>query len=132
MGTEAPTVKRARRVEVKNEVKKECLVGASVKKEAKKERSGAKDASASTVDVGNQVDATAWEIYDAIRAQAARNIVSTRDIFTMVGIARNVGVDDLLLDVLPKVLSKSPKDRGDFGKLTVNQLDATMKAKRKK
>merc|ERR1712187_70448 len=102
------------------------------KKGVKKETSGATDASASAAVVGSQVDSTAWQIYDAIRAQAAKDIVSIRDIFTLVGIAQNLGVDDLLLDVLPKVLSKAPKDRGDFGKLTLKQLDAAMKVNEKK
>merc|ERR1712019_19993 len=47
--TDAPIVKRARRVEVKNEAKEASLVATSVRKGVKKESSGATDASASAV-----------------------------------------------------------------------------------
>ena len=68
------------------------------------------------VEVEAKVDSSAWEIYQTTRAQALRGIVSSRDIFTLVGVGRSLGIDGLLLDVLPAVLSKEPKHRGAFGR----------------
>ena len=81
---------------------------------------------------GSHDDVTVWQIYDEIRAQVAKNSISMRDSLTLLGILRNMGIDDLLLDVLPKVLSRRPTDRGDFGKIAVDQLDAAVKLKRSK
>jgi len=115
---DAPLVKRPRRVAVKKETKNDWSVTSST--------------SGAAVATGTKVDSAAWEIYDVIRTQAAKDIVSTRDIFTLVGIARNAGVEDLMLDVLPKLLSMAPKDRGNFGKQTFKLLDVAMKATRRK
>lgn len=68
----------------------------------------------------------AMAVYQSVRGQASKGPVAEKDIYALVGVGMTLGVDPVLLEVVPGILRRSPPERGGFGDLTLEQLDKAL------
>eukprot|EP00931_Biecheleriopsis_adriatica_P005455 TRINITY_DN106976_c0_g1_i1.p1 TRINITY_DN106976_c0_g1~~TRINITY_DN106976_c0_g1_i1.p1 ORF type:complete len:348 (-),score=69.92 TRINITY_DN106976_c0_g1_i1:80-1123(-) len=57
---------------------------------------------------------------------AACGVQGDIDIYTLQGVGHQLGMEDLLLNMLPDLLRKPPKERGDFGNKVLHQFEAAL------
>jgi hypothetical protein len=102
------------------------------KQKVKEEPRAAASSSSSAIsaslpkDLPVAADASFWQMFTKSRSQKA----SAGDICALVCIGRSLGVEALVLDVLPAVLAQEPKERSKYGELALKALETAMKAKK--
>eukprot|EP00929_Paragymnodinium_shiwhaense_P081181 TRINITY_DN4241_c0_g1_i2.p1 TRINITY_DN4241_c0_g1~~TRINITY_DN4241_c0_g1_i2.p1 ORF type:complete len:377 (+),score=186.45 TRINITY_DN4241_c0_g1_i2:122-1252(+) len=79
----------------------------------------------------NVIDAKKAKVEAAMKAvQAAKEAAaSKKEISSLESALKAVDIDTSLLGVLPNVISKDPKDRGEFDGVTLSNLDAELSKK---
>lgn len=65
-------------------------------------------------------------VFKPLLSRAAKGGSGESDIYTMLGVGHQLKMDQLMLNVLPDVLRKSPAERGSFGEGVLKQFEAEL------